>query len=112
MLAAFGSHQAVVQIVAQIERVKLAGDGVSYLSSSKTITDHALSAAIGRDCKIFNVVTRDPVCTDSSAVNGQLKLSSSLEAESFPLRAGQATTETNATMLTPSPITSRSVTRN
>src|SRR5450631_1621673 len=53
MLALAGYHQTVVQVVAQVERVKLAGDGVSYVASSKTITDHALSAVVGRDCKIF-----------------------------------------------------------
>jgi hypothetical protein len=74
MLAMVGSHQSVVQLVAQIERVKLAGDGASYVASSKTITDHALSGVVGKDCKVFNVVTREPVCTEKAASDPMLKL--------------------------------------
>ena len=74
MLAMVGSHQSVVQLVAQIERVKLAGDGASYVASSKTITDHALSGVVGKDCKVFNVVTREPVCTEKATSDPELKL--------------------------------------
>ena len=37
-----------------------------YVASSKTITDHALSAAVGKDCKVFNILTRESVCADKS----------------------------------------------
>ena len=109
MLAAFGSHQTVVQLVAQIERVKMAGDGVSYLSSSKTITDHALSAAIGQDCKVFNIVTRDPVCTNKNTDNGKSKLSRSPGAKSFPLHVAAAIPEANTMNLMPPLVASSSV---
>jgi hypothetical protein len=67
MLSLIGTNQTLVQIVAQVERVKVVGDGATYVASSKTITDHALSAAIGKDCKVFNVLTRESVCTEKPA---------------------------------------------
>ena len=67
LLAVAGYHQTVVQVVAQVERIKLAGDGVSFVASSKTINDHLLSTAVGKDCKVFNVISRDPVCKTRDA---------------------------------------------
>ena len=68
MLAMLGTNTTLVQGVAQIERVKLAGDGASYVSSHKTITDHALSKVIGKECKIFNVLTNESVCGETTPV--------------------------------------------
>jgi hypothetical protein len=102
MLAIAGYHQTVVQVVAQVERVKLAGDGVSYVASSKTITDHLLSSAVGKDCKVFNVVSRDPVCTDKSA-DAKVKVSVTAETESTSQPDAQAAPETG-TEITTSPI--------
>jgi hypothetical protein len=70
MLAIVGYSQPVVQFVAQAERIKLVGDGVSYVGSGKTITDHALSKVAGADCRVFNVVTRDPVCATGTDRRG------------------------------------------
>ena len=63
MLAIVGANAPWVQVITQVERVKLAGDGASFLSSDKTITDHALSKATGKECKIFNILTYESVCT-------------------------------------------------
>src|SRR3954470_19553943 len=63
MLAMVGTNATWVQVVAQVERVKLAGDGASFLSSDKTITDHAISKVTGKECKIFNILTHESVCT-------------------------------------------------
>ena len=68
MLAMVGTNTTLVQVVAQVERVKLAGDGASYVSSHKTITDHALSKVMGKECKIFNVLTNESVCTETTPV--------------------------------------------
>ena len=38
ILAVMGSSPGFIQVIAQIERVKLVGDGGSYVSSTKTIT--------------------------------------------------------------------------
>jgi len=102
MLALVGTNQTLVQIVAQVERVKLAGDGVSYVGSGKTVTDHALSIVSGKDCKIFNVVSPDPVCASKTA-NANVKLSLGPEIESLPQPAAQATSETDTANAAPAP---------
>jgi hypothetical protein len=63
MLAIVGYSQSAIQFAAQVDKIKLIGDGVSYVRSGKTITDRALSLAAGEDCRIFNVVSRAPVCS-------------------------------------------------
>ena len=68
MLAMVGSNTALVQVVAQLERVKLAADGASYLQSDKTLSDHALSKLTGKECKVFNVLTKESVCADNTPV--------------------------------------------
>lgn len=67
MLALMGSGGSVIQIAAQLDRLKLVADGVSYVNSRKTLTDRALSMAKGADCRIFNVVTGAPVCVPRNA---------------------------------------------
>ena len=68
MLAMVGSNTALVQVVAQVERVKLAADGASYLQSDKTLSDHALSKLTGKECKVFNILTKESVCADKTPV--------------------------------------------
>src|SRR5258706_4517556 len=68
MLAIIGTNQTAVQIIAQVERVKVAGDGASFAATNKTITDHMLSKAVGKDCKIFNVLNKESVCANTSSV--------------------------------------------
>ena len=41
-----------------------AADGVSYIGTGKSVTDHGLSAATGRDCALFRVVKAKPICAD------------------------------------------------
>jgi len=41
-----------------------ASDGVSYIATGKSVTDHGLSAAIGRDCALFRIVKGKPICGD------------------------------------------------
>jgi hypothetical protein len=91
MLSLLGTNQTLVQVVAQVERVKLAGDGVSYVGSSKTITDHALSKVMNKDCKIFHVVTREPVCADKTAV---VAADADAKVNAAPAPADEATAQT------------------
>ena len=63
MLAMVGYSQPVIQVAAQLDKIKLIGDGISYAGSGKTITDHALSRVAGDDCRILNVVSGTPVCS-------------------------------------------------
>jgi hypothetical protein len=92
MLAVVGYSQSVVQVVSQVDRIKLVGDGVSFASSGKTITDHALSAVAGADCKIFNVFSRNPVCA-ARAADAKVESSPRPAAEALPQPATLATLE-------------------
>ena len=90
MLSLFGTNQALVQVVAQVERLKLAGDGASYVASSKTITDHALSGVLGKNCKVFNLVTEEPVCSDNRITGSAKKPSATPDAETTSPSVAQA----------------------
>jgi hypothetical protein len=101
MLSLIGTNQTLVQVVAQIERVKVAGDGVSYVASSKTVTDHALSTVTGSDCKIFNVFAHTPVCATkpaTAAADANVQLTAN---EATPEPAAQAAPETGAENFSP-----------
>jgi len=39
-------------------------DGMSLISTGKTVSDHALSMAMEQDCKVWRVVEDKPVCRD------------------------------------------------
>jgi hypothetical protein len=67
IIAIVGYGQPAVQAAAQVDRIKLIADGISYVGSGKTISDHALSLVKGEDCKIVNVISRDPVCAPKAA---------------------------------------------
>jgi hypothetical protein len=48
-----------------------ATDGISYLMTSKSMSDHGLSAAVGQDCAVHRAITEGAICredTDSEAV--------------------------------------------
>lgn len=63
LVAIMGYGNTATQIAVQIDRIKLASDGLSYVRSGKTVTDHAVSKLVGADCRLMNVVSPDPVCT-------------------------------------------------
>ncbi len=41
-------------------------DGISYLMTSKSMSDHGLSAAVGRDCAVHRAVTEGAVCREDA----------------------------------------------
>ena len=43
---------------------KGAADAVTYKKTGKTINDHVLSGAIGKDCKISRIVKKKPICVE------------------------------------------------
>jgi hypothetical protein len=56
MLASnMGAGAAVVATAETIDQAKTAADVVSYGTTRKTLTDHALDAVTGRDCNLVNV---------------------------------------------------------
>ncbi len=63
LVAIMGYGNTATQIAVQIDRFKLASDGLSYIKSGKTVTDHAVSKLVGADCHLMNVISTDPVCT-------------------------------------------------
>lgn len=46
----------------QLALLGYAADGVSYAASGKSTTDHALSAALERDCRVLRVVQQERIC--------------------------------------------------
>lgn len=50
-----GAGAAVVSTAETVDQAKTAADVVAYGTTGKTLTDHALDAVTGRDCKLFNV---------------------------------------------------------
>lgn len=41
-----------------------AADGVSYMASGKTLSDHGISAATGHDCSLLRGLSGEAVCAD------------------------------------------------
>ena len=53
-----GAGAAVVATAETVDQVKTAADVVSYGTTSKTLTDHALDAITGRDCNLINTFSK------------------------------------------------------
>ena len=53
-----GASAAVVATAETVDQVKTAADVVSYGTTSKTLTDHALDAITGRDCNLINTFSK------------------------------------------------------
>jgi hypothetical protein len=53
-----GAGAAVVATAETVDQLKTAADVVSYGTTSKTLTDHALDAVTGRDCNLINVFNK------------------------------------------------------
>ena len=53
-----GAGATVVATAETVDQVKTAADVVSYGTTSKTLTDHALDAVTGRDCNLIHVFNK------------------------------------------------------
>jgi hypothetical protein len=100
MLALVGTNQTLVQVVAQLDRVKLASDGASFAASNKTITDHALSKATGKECKILNVLSKESVCAETTPV---VAADSDAQPKEVATDVSPATPQTQATAVPHAP---------
>jgi len=58
-----GISPPVLQLAAVIDRAKLISDGISYMSSGKTLSEHALSAATGWECRMIHFLKTGYPCT-------------------------------------------------
>ncbi len=45
-----------------LQLLSLAADGISYLTTDKTITDHGLSALTDKDCKLLRGFKQQEIC--------------------------------------------------
>jgi murein L,D-transpeptidase YcbB/YkuD len=53
-----GAGATVIAAAETADQAKTAADVVAYGTTGKTLTDHALDAVTGRDCKLFNVFNK------------------------------------------------------
>ena len=57
-----GGSAGTIQVAQTIDMVKAAGDVGSAAVTNKTLTDHALSALSGKDCRVFNIFDKKKIC--------------------------------------------------
>jgi hypothetical protein len=59
-----------------------AADGVSYIATGKSVSDHGISEVTGRDCALWRVIKGKPICKDEPTQR----------AKPAPVEAGQQAT--------------------
>lgn len=57
-----GGSAATIQTAQTIDIIKTSGDVVSASATGKTLTDYAISALSGKDCRILNVLHKKNFC--------------------------------------------------
>jgi hypothetical protein len=57
-----GGSAGTIQVAQTIDIIKTAGDVGSAAVTNKTLTDHALSALSGKDCRVFNIFDKKKIC--------------------------------------------------
>jgi murein L,D-transpeptidase YcbB/YkuD len=57
-----GGSAGTIQVAQTIDMVKTAGDVGSAAVTNKTLTDHALSALSGKDCRVLNIFDKKKIC--------------------------------------------------
>ena len=50
-----------------MQLASMALNGISYLTTEKSVSDHVITAAVGRDCALHRTVTEGQVCRDGPA---------------------------------------------
>ena len=61
-------------------------DGISYVVTEKSMTDHGLSAVAQKDCAVWRGVTKGELCRDWQGGNGTLVADASSPAKPAPTR--------------------------
>jgi len=51
-----------LEIAQTVDTAKTVGDGVSYVETGKTLTDHAMDELTGKDCKASNLLDKKDIC--------------------------------------------------
>ena len=57
-----GGSAGTIQVAQTIDMIKTAGDVGSAAVTNKTLTDHALSALSGKDCRVMNIFDKKKIC--------------------------------------------------
>lgn len=57
-----GAGATAVAVAETVDQAKTAADVVAYGTTGKTLTDHAISQAVGKDCQLLNVLEKKNVC--------------------------------------------------
>ena len=57
-----GGSAGTIQVAQTLDMVKTAGDVGSAAVTNKTLTDHALSAISGKDCRLLNIFDKKKIC--------------------------------------------------
>lgn len=55
----------IVALPPAVQMASLALDGVSYLATGKSVTDHAISTVTAQDCAMLRMLKGDNVCVES-----------------------------------------------
>ena len=98
MFACFGLTGCVLPPV--ISYASMALDGVSYVATGKSVSDHALSAAVKKDCAVWRVVSEqdvEAVCQEYATDDAEDGFAVALEASAG---AAAPPTERRATQQT------------
>jgi hypothetical protein len=57
-----GGSASTIQVAQTIDMIKTTGDIGSAAVTNKTLTDHAISALSGKDCRILNILHKKNIC--------------------------------------------------
>ena len=58
-------------------------NGVSYLASGKSVSDHAISAVLDQDCATWRILKGDPICVDYPAEDGAVAVAENEQPATF-----------------------------
>ncbi len=74
-----------VNIPPMLAVASYAADGVSYLASGKSVSDHGISYVIGQDCAVWRMVKGESVCHEPGVVASATAPRSNDEGRSAPI---------------------------
>jgi len=63
LLLANGLSGCIVAIPPALQAASFALDGLSYVTTGKSVTDHAISAVADRDCAMFRALNGEAICS-------------------------------------------------
>ena len=78
---ATGASASTVTAVKTAEAIKFGADLVSYGTTDKTITDHAISKATGKDCKLTNIFNKQAPCQDIDVPKSDKQINHEIDAD-------------------------------